>query len=85
MRVDRPLPVYGQAPRITELWAWTAIDPMTDTEGIISARMPGGKEMPLVTSMRDMADRLATIAGATVAAAEPPRPSIRLRHFVEAD
>lgn len=82
MKVERPRPADGQAPRITELWAWTAIDPMTDTEGIVSARLPGIGVVPLVTSMRTLADRMEPHAKETARAAQEPRPVVQLRHFV---
>lgn len=82
MRIERPLPVSGQPPRIAELWVWTCIDPMTDTEGVISVRpVRGGTAMPLVTTMRSMAERMRPLAEAFVREAEEPRPILQLRHF----
>lgn len=85
MRVERPGPARGQAPRITELWAWTALDPMTDTEGIMSARMRDGSEMPMVTSVRRIAEQMQPWVDAAARSAEEPRPVARLRHFVPAE
>lgn len=85
MRVERPLPAEGQGPRITELWAWTNIDPMTDTEGIIAAKMPNGVTLPLVTTVRDMADQMWPIVDEVIRSAAEPRPVARLRHFIQAD
>lgn len=85
MNVERPLPVEGQPPRITELFAWTVIDPMTDVEGILAAKFPGGGGLPLVASMREVAEKMRPIAEATVRAAEEPRPILKLRRFVPAD
>lgn len=82
MRMERPLPMDGQPARITELWAYTTVDPMTDVEGVLSAQMPGGGSMPLVTSMRSLADRLLPFAEAAVRSAEEPRPVLSLRHFI---
>lgn len=85
LTVERPLPVDGQGPRITELWAWTSLDPMTDTEGIVAVKTARGGGLPLVTTMREMADRYGPLAQAAVEAAQEPRPTIRLRHFVPAE
>lgn len=85
MKLERPLPVDGQPPRITELWAWTAIDPMTDVEGILAATGQDGIRMPLVTGTRVVAERLRPYAEAAAAIAEEPRPVVRLRHFVPAE
>lgn len=85
MRVERPLPAEGQQARMTEVWAWTAIDPMTDVEGIISARSPkGGLLMPLIGGTRHLVERLRPYAEAVVAESEEPKPTIQLRHFVAA-
>lgn len=82
MRIERPLPVDGQAARITELWAWTVIDPMTDTEGIVSAKLPGGGGVPLVTSMKSLVEAMGVLAEAAVRSAQEPRPVLQLRRFV---
>lgn len=84
MKLERPLPAEGQASRITELWAWTALDPMTDVEGIMAARFPSGS-MPLVTTMRRLAEELRPVAEDVARTAQEPRPEIRLRRFVPAD
>lgn len=82
-RMERPLPADGQAHRISELWAWTAIDPLTDIEGVLALKHP--QVMPLVFSVERLA-RLATpIAEAACRAAGEPRPVPRLRHFLPAD
>lgn len=83
MEVERPLPPEGQPPRITELWAWTAVDPMTDTEGIIAAKLPD-RSLPLVTSTRSMAERMRPWAEAAARLAQEPRPVVQLRRFVPA-
>lgn len=85
MRVERPGPAKGQAVEITELWAWTAYDPMTNVEGIMAWKMPDGGAIPLVTSMRDMADRMEPAVREVVATALDPKPVPRLRRFVPAD
>jgi hypothetical protein len=79
MKVERPGPIPGQKPRITEIWAWTALDPMTDNEGIIAAN-----GLPLVTTVRAQADRLKPIVDGLIAAAEDPKPVAQLRRFVPA-
>lgn len=85
MKVERPLPAEGQAARITELWAWTTIDPMTDTEGIIAAKLPTGGAMPLVSTVEDLARRYEWIAlEACRATAEPHPSNPRLRRFIPA-
>lgn len=85
MNVERPLPVAGQPPRIVELWAWTATDPLTDTEGIISARTHDGQHLPLVASVERLARLMEPLAREAVAKTEHPRPTAQLRHFIEAD
>jgi hypothetical protein len=82
LTVERPLPVDGQGPRVTELWAWVALDPMTDTEGIIAAKTRGGGAMPLVSTVKRIADRFKPVAQAVVAEAQEPRPTATLKHFV---
>jgi len=85
VRAERPLPVDDQPPRITELWAWTTLDPMTDVEGILGGKLPGlGIAVPLVTSMRRLAERLRPIAEEAVRGMAEPRPILMLRHFVPA-
>jgi hypothetical protein len=84
VKVERPLPLDGQSARITELWAWTAIDPLTDTEGIIAARLPGLGVTPMVTSMRTTAEVMESVAREAVRGAEHPKPTVQLRHFIEA-
>ena len=84
-RVERPLPVEGQPSRITELWAWTTVDPLTDIEGIAALRLPGGGALPLVSTMESLARRYEPMAQALVAASLDPKPTVRLRRFVMAD
>lgn len=84
MRVERPGPARGQEPRITELWAWIALDPMTDTEGIVGAQI-AGEWMPLVTSIRATAERMRPAAEAAMRATEHPQPVLRLRRFVQVE
>lgn len=81
-RVERPLPRVGQPSRITELWVWTALDPMTDVEGIVAAKTRDGGGIPLVTMRRDLADRLRVFAEEAMRTAEEPRPVLQLRRFV---
>ena len=61
MRVDPPGRATGQADRITELWAWTVIDPRNDVEGILGARLRSGA-MPMVASTRSVIEKLAPLA-----------------------
>lgn len=84
MKVERPLPLDDQSPRITELWAWTAIDPMTDVEGIVAAK-GRGTTLPLVSSMQRIAEAYRPFAEAAIREAADPRPVLRLRRFVAAD
>jgi hypothetical protein len=70
---------------MSEMWAWTAIDPLTDTEGIISARHPRGMMMPLVGAVEHIVRGLQPIAEAVVRDSAEPRPVLRLRHFVADD
>lgn len=85
VEIQRPLPLDGQAPRITELFVWTAIDPMTDTEGIVSAVLPQGGGLPLVSSIRRVAENMRPWAEMAALHAEAPRPIVRLRRFVEVE
>ena len=86
VKIERPLPVDGQSPRITELWAWTAIDPLTDTEGIVAARRRvGGGALPLVTGTRAVAESMRPFAEEVVRSSEDPKPVVRLRRFVQVD
>lgn len=82
IKVERPLPVEGQAARITELWAWTNIDPMTDTEGIVAVKSHNGGALPMVFSMRSMAERYRPLAEEFIRSAQEPRPTLHLRRFV---
>lgn len=84
IRAERPLPADGQAPRITELWVWTALDPMTDTEGIMAMKTPRGGGLPLVTTMRDMAERMRPTVDGLIRNAQEPRPVAQLRRFIPA-
>lgn len=86
--VERPLPVEGQSPRIEELWAWTAIDPMTDVEGIIGIQVRGryGTTVaPAVVSVRRIADLMEPRVRAAIADMAEPRPTAQLRRFVPAE
>lgn len=85
MKVERPLPADGQAARITELFVWTSVDPMTDVEGVLAWRMPQGGAIPLVSSMRSMAERMGPVVDEMMRSAEEPRPVARLRRFVPAE
>lgn len=85
MRLDRDPPVDGQEARITELWVWTSFDPMTDTEGVMAAKLPNGGGLPMVTTMRSQAERMRPLVDAAIRSAEEPRPIPTLRHFVPAD
>lgn len=82
MRVKRPLPVEGQPPRITELWAWTVIDPLTDVEGILAAELPEGGAMPMVGATKQLLENYRPLAEEAVRAAGKPRPVLQLRRFV---
>lgn len=84
-RLERPLPVEGQPARITELWAWTAIDPLTGVEGILGAKLPGGGGLPMVTTMRAVAERMRPHVEAVIGEAQDPRPVAQLRRFVAAE
>lgn len=83
--LERSGPAQGQAPRISELWAWCALDPMTDTEGIVAARLHDGGSLPLVGATRALVEKWEPMARLAVEAAEPPRPVLRLRRFVAAE
>lgn len=85
MRIERPLPPDGAPPRITELWAWTAIDPLTDVEGIVAAKLPSGGGLPLVSGTKAIIDRMEFWAVEACRSAQEPRPVPRLRRFVPAD
>lgn len=86
IRVERPLPAEGQQSRITEVWAWTTVDPLTDTEGIIAAKLPGGGALPLVGTVESLVRRYEWFALEACRAAADPHPSHpRLRRFVPAD
>lgn len=78
---ERPLPADDQPPRITELWAWTIVDPLTDVEGIIALRRPG-RAFPLVGSMRRTMEAMKPWADAIAQEAET---TAMLRRFVPAD
>lgn len=82
MRVEDPGPVGDQGARITELWAWTAISPTYDTEGIVSARPPEGGGLPMVSSMRSIMEKFRPFAEEV---GRQTGAVIRLRHFVAVD
>lgn len=83
--VERPLPVDGQEPRITELWAWTAIDPMTDVEGIIGIQVRGGQKLPAVVATKRIADAMEPMVREAERGMAEPRPTFRLRRFIADD
>lgn len=61
--------------RITSVWAWTAVDPADDQEGILP--MPNG--LPMIASDRVRLDDLRGLAGAMATALGM---TVRLRRFV---
>lgn len=77
MRIEHPGPVPGQGDRITEIWAWTCIDPLTDTEGIVSLKSP--QAIPLIASNETTARKAAPFVKELARQMEAP---IRLRRFV---
>lgn len=85
VRIERPLPPDGVPARITELWAWTAIDPLTDVEGIVAAKLSNGGGLPLVSGTKAIIERMGYLAERACRSAEEPRPVPRLRRFVPAD
>lgn len=82
MKVERPGPVEGQARRMTELWCWTVVDPLTDTEGIIAVTMPGGRSVPMVGATRELIEKFWPFVQ-QVGREMEAEPT--LRHFIAAD
>jgi hypothetical protein len=81
IRVERPGRATGQADRITELWAWTVVDPITNVEGILSFRSLTTREMPMVVTVRRLADQLEPFAQAV---GREIGATPRLRRFIPA-
>lgn len=46
---------------IDEMWAWLAVDPRDDTEGVMGFRAPTGQWMPMVGADADRAESLRPI------------------------
>lgn len=77
MKIAPPGRANGQADRITELWAWTVVDPRNDVEGIVAMQEP--LVMPLVASTRTVAEQYAPYVTAIERQTGAP---VRLRRFV---
>lgn len=71
-----------EARRMTEVWAWTVIDPLTDTEGIIAVTLPGGRSVPMVGATRSLIEKFYPFVQ-QVAREMETEPI--LRHFVQAE
>lgn len=67
--------------RITQLWAWTQVDPADNQEGIVGTLM-GRNWMPLIASDRVRLDDLRPIARDM---ARTTGRAVRLRRFVAAE
>lgn len=80
MEIHRPLPPDVQSARITELWCWTVIDPLTDVEGIIAVTL-AGKSVPMVGATRELVERYEPFARRMGHEIEAP---VALRRFVAA-
>lgn len=64
--------------RITTLWAWTAVDPADDQEGIVGLPQPAGGALPMIASDRVALDRLRPLAELI---ANVNRTTLYLRRF----
>jgi hypothetical protein len=79
MKVIDPEPAPGQGARLTELWAWTAISPDHDTEGIIALQEPVA--VPLVGGTRSIVEGFEPFAREV---GRQTGATVQLRRFVEA-